>query len=378
MIENVWAKNYRSLKDIQLTLEPLTVLVGENGAGKSNLVDVLRFLSDALLFGLDVTLFQRMGINQLYRWVSEKAETEIEIGISLRQPTLAAQYCLVLGKSNPQRRTGAYEIKAERCVVTQQGKQTEFHIQNGQWLSQPSGISFPILPTSLFLPFMAGLPPFKEVYETLTGMSFYDIRPSVVRGAQPLANPYPLDIKGKNLAAVLFELEQTQKVRVAELTTALTYVLPEISRYVVENIGSHLVIKLQHEMNDHLAPWFELTQESDGTLRILGILTALYQQPARTLIAIEEADIALHPNTIVRLWDELTDASAHSQILLTTHSPELLDLCRAEQLRILEKIDGDTYVGTIDKLQKEIIQEKLASPGQLLKAQGALLRAIGD
>ena len=380
MIEKVWAKNYRSLKDIQLMLEPLTVLVGENGVGKSNLVDVLRFLSGALLFGLDVAVGERMGINQLYRWVSEKVSTEIEIGISLRQPTLVAQYSLVLGKSNPQRRTGAYSVCAERCVVTQQGKQTEFHIQNGQWLSKPAGISFPILPASLFLPFMAGLPPFKEVYETLTGMSFYDIRPSIVRGAQPLAKPYPLDVEGKNLAAALFELEQTQKARVAELTTALTYVLPEISRYVIENIGRHLVIKLQHEMNGDLssAPWFELSQESDGTLRILGILTALYQKPARTLIAIEEPDITLHPNTIVRLWDELTDASAHSQILLTTHSPELLDLCRAEQLRIVEKIDGDTYVGTIDQLQKEIIQEKLASPGQLLKAQGALLRAIGD
>jgi predicted ATPase len=192
-------------------------------------------------------------------------------------------------------------------------------------------------------------------------MSFYDIRPSIVRGAQPLVNPYPLDSQGKNLAATLFELEQTQKRRVAELSTALTYVFPEISRYVVENIGSHLIIKLQHEMNGHLAPWFELTQESDGILRILGILTALYQQPARTLITIEEPDITLHPNTIVRLWDELTDAVAHSKILLTTHSPELLDLCHAEQLRIVEKIDGDTYVGTIDQLQKEIIQEKLAS-----------------
>ena len=150
MIEKVWAKNYRSLKDIQLTLEPLTVLVGENGAGKSNLVDVLRFLSDALLFGLDVAVFQRMGINQLCRWVSEEVETEIELGISLRLPTLEAQYCLVLGKSHPQRRTGAYEVKTERCVVTQQGKQSEFHVQNGQWLSNPAGISFPILPFSPF------------------------------------------------------------------------------------------------------------------------------------------------------------------------------------------------------------------------------------
>jgi predicted ATPase len=122
MIEKVWAKNYRSLKDMQLTFSPLTVLVGENGAGKSNLVDVLRFFSEALLFGLDVALFQRMEINQLYHWESEKVEKEIEIGISLRQPLFSAQYCLVLGKSNPQRRTGAYSVYAERGDSTRQTK----------------------------------------------------------------------------------------------------------------------------------------------------------------------------------------------------------------------------------------------------------------
>jgi hypothetical protein len=55
---------------------------------------------------------------------------------------------------------------------------------------------------------------------------------------------------------------------------------------------------------------------------------------------------------------------------VTTHSPDLLDLCSADQLRVVEKTDGFTRVAEIEETQKQVIQERLFAPGELLRAQG--------
>ena len=111
---------------------------------------------------------------------------------------------------------------------------------------------------------------------------------------------------------------------------------------------------------------------------MLGILMALYQDPSCTLIALEEPELTVHPYIMVRLWDELVDASDRIQIILTTHSPDLLDLCTVEQLRVVEKVEGITYVGLLDERQSRLIQEDRFAPGQVLKALGTLNRAIED
>jgi predicted ATPase len=137
-------------------------------------------------------------------------------------------------------------------------------------------------------------------------------------------------------------------------------------------VGGYLVIDLRHQYADlgESEPWFSLLQESDGTLRILGILAALYQDPPRKLIAIEEPELTIHPGAMSVLWEEIESAAERSQIILTTHSPDLLDMCRAEQLRVVEKVRGITEIGPIAEEQKKIIQQRLFAPGQLLRAHG--------
>jgi predicted ATPase len=197
-------------------------------------------------------------------------------------------------------------------------------------------------------------------------MSFYNVLPNQLTEPQKPANPYPLNERGENLASVLRTLKRKQ-----DLERALARVLGDVLNYRVSQVGGYLVTKLQHEAPEgERAPLFELAQESDGTLRLLGILTALYQDPPRTLIALEEPELTIHPGAISLLWEEITSVTPQTQILLTTHSPDLLDLCKAKQLRVVEKIDGATQVGPIAKDQRRIIRERLFAPGQLLQAQG--------
>ena len=214
------------------------------------------------------------------------------------------------------------------------------------------------------LPLLAALEPYKPIYDQLIGMGFYNILPSQLKEPQKFANPYPLDENGGNFATVLRALKQDSPGVAVELERAIQTVTGDIEGYDVRPVGSYLTARLRHiATNENIAPWFELWQESDGTLRMLGILAALHQHPPRTLIALEEPELAIHPGALALLWEEIVLASLHTQIVITTHSPDLLDMCSAQQLRVVEKVNGVSFIGPVADEQTRIIQKRSGRAG---------------
>ncbi len=370
MINHIWVKNFRSLGDVSVSFEPLTVLVGLNGSGKSNLVNALYFVSDALRNGLDAAIVKRHSMNAIRRWSAKGRPYDVEIGLNIETDTLWGEYSFTLGSE----RRGEYRVKREKCMVGKPGENLPemwFETNNGKRVSHSQELNIPISRTGLVLPLTAGVEPFNELYDFLTGMSFYNIFPNVLGEPQRPANPYPLDEHGENLASVLRELKRHKSAFAPDLETALRNVIDGVNSYQVSQIGGYLITKLHHDAPDgDRAPLFELSQESEGTRRMLGILAALYQDPPRTLIALEEPELTIHPGAMSILWEEIQNAASRSQILVTTHSPDLLDMCTAEQLRVVENLKGITYISSIEEEQRQIIQERLFAPGQLLQAQG--------
>ena len=80
LISAVHARNYRSIGEARLELGPITALVGRNAAGKSNLVDIPRFISDALTRDLDQAISSRGGIEEIRRWSTNRPRN-IEVGL---------------------------------------------------------------------------------------------------------------------------------------------------------------------------------------------------------------------------------------------------------------------------------------------------------
>ena len=113
---------------------------------------------------------------------------------------------------------------------------------------------------------------------------------------------------------------------------------------------------------------------SDGTLRALGILVALFQgnrDPKKRvlLVGIEEPEIALHPAAAGVLLDALREAADKTQIIITSHSPDLLDDkdLDPESILAVEAYDGITVVAHVNEAGMSVLHDRLYTTGELLR-----------
>jgi predicted ATPase len=120
----------------------------------------------------------------------------------------------------------------------------------------------------------------------------------------------------------------------------------------------------------------DLSQESDGFRRFYAHLLALYQRPPKQTLIFEHPEDGIHPGALSLLAEEFKSApqQGRGQVILTTHSPELLDHFDAEQIRVVELAGFRTSIGLVSSEQKEAIHEKLLDPGELLTVDPARMQ----
>lgn len=376
-IRRLVVENYRSLGQIDITLEPLSVLVGANGAGKTNLLDALRFLRDAVTRTLEVAIADRRGMAGIRRRELTGMLHAMHIQLFLEGPRWAGEYGFTISSG----RQESYRITWEKLSVQRDGTVTTLETKDGRWLQWPStdeqeievaadqlaiptaGLLFPNLVQLLF-------PSLMDMFHFIGSMSFYTFGSDQYRLPQPPADPYPLDENGRNLASALRSLKETNRHR--DLVEALGKVTPGIADFTVQQLGGYLVTRLLHAPAGpaDAVPSFELEFESAGTLHALAILAALYQDPPRSLIALEEPDSTLHEPALGVLADVLREASLRSQVIITTHSPELVSRLPIDRLRIVENRSGVTAIGPISDVQRAAVSEQLFSSGELMRIEG--------
>ncbi|HEX8674204.1 MAG TPA: AAA family ATPase, partial [Longimicrobium sp.] len=108
---------------------------------------------------------------------------------------------------------------------------------------------------------------------------------------------------------------------------------------------------------------------SEGTLRVLGFLLAVYQPHIPSVLIIEEPEANIHPAAAEVVTSVLVDASHRSQVLITTHSAETLDHddLSDDVFRVVVKDNGRTTIAPVALAAREAIREHLYSPGELLR-----------
>ena len=368
LVTRVVLRNYKSIGACDVRLCPLSILVGPNGSGKSNFVDSLRFIADSLRYSLDHALRDRGGINEVRRRSSgHPTHFTIRIEFQLHAGQFG-HYAFSIGAKR-----GAYVVAQEECEIRSRAAGTAcYRIKDGE-LVHGSFQPAPAVPKDrLFLVHVSGIDAFRPLYDALSSMGFYNLNPDCIREPQP---PDPGDLlnrDGSNLSSVLAKMIDHSPDLKRRVEEYLAQVVPGVLAVNPKAVGPREILEFKQAVKGAQYPWrFLATNMSDGTLRALGVLVALFQVPTSRdrLIAIEEPEIALHPAAAGVLTDGLRDASTHSQVLITSHSPDLLDDAAIHHSEILAVIseDGNTEIGPLDEAGRSALGDHLYTAGELLR-----------
>ena len=211
----------------------------------------------------------------------------------------------------------------------------------------------------------------KAFNECINNSSFYTLNPADLRQPQQVVKASPFDEKGRNMAAVLRNLiRDDDESSWPSMRFALRQAVAGFKNIEVESVGGYLATKLIYKIDAGPSRSSYLGQESDGTIRMLGLLAALYQEPSQPFISVEEPEANIHPGALAILAGVIDEASLRSQVLVTTHSPDMLDHLPVESFIVVEKLGDTTQVGPLDASQIVSVRKRLFTPGELFRMEG--------
>lgn len=376
---------FRSLASEEIGLDNPTFLVGRNGAGKSNLADAFSFIAEAMAAPLQ-TVFDRRGG---YRAVASRGELSqqphegLGVVVELRDISVLGKLQATYGFILQPHGDDGFEVHREVCKVTQEdGSVSGFTRSETGFSSNPAvDIREPVeehgelvlKPSvehdALALPLVAGHHPFREVHDVLSGMRVYKIDPHVLQGPQSPDEGRRLLANGSNAASVLKRLGRHFPEELPNVRDLLAAIVPSMKDVSPTMHGNKLSLEFTQQLNTDVVA-FDAADMSDGTLRALGLITAVYQRPTPPIVVIEEPELTMHPGALGAILDLLQHASERMQVVVTTHSPDILDARWIEDrhLRLLEWEDGKTRVSRISDATRDILADGVMCAGELLRS----------
>lgn len=368
-LKRVILRNYKSIADCDVKLSPLTYLVGANGSGKSNFLDALHLVRDALNGSLDNAINERGGLSEVLRKSSDHP-THFGIRLEFHLPDgQDGHYAFAVGAMPG----GGYQVQQEECSIGAAGKGPYFRLEKGQLLKS-SEATFPaVTPDRLALVSASGLAAFRPAFDALISMGFYNMNLKIIRELQKPQDGRLLKPAGENLASVIGHLYRANPGAIQIIEEYLHAVVPSVQGVQREAVGPMETLSFRQDMAGAKHPWnFSAQNMSDGTLRALGILTALFQgntDHSPSIIGIEEPETALHPAASAALREALERASEHMQIIVTSHSPDLLDDAKItpEEILVVVSEEGATRIAPLADGSQTAIRDHLCSAGELLR-----------
>ncbi|MDE0398636.1 MAG: AAA family ATPase [Candidatus Poribacteria bacterium] len=342
-IESLRVKNYRALQDIELKqLKPLTVFLGANGSGKSTLFDVFAFLSECFTVRLGSAWNKRGGLKELRtRGCDGPIEFELKYREKPKSPIITYHLSIDEGTKGP-----VVETEWLQWRRGSRGRHTRFldfhrgvgsviagetpdkeNEQINEQLDDPSALA-----ANMFGQ-LARHPRVSAFRRFITDWHLSNLSTDATRQATNDGPQKRLSTTGDNLPNVIQYLQERYPERLEKIISILSNRVPRL-----EKVDTELMMSGRRQLKIKDAPFDQpilAKFASDGTLKLLSYLTLFHDRQPPQLIGIEEPENYLHPRLLTDLVGECLEVSMFSQLIITTHSPRLVNELSAEEVWVL-------------------------------------------
>jgi predicted ATPase len=381
VLKSVRLQNFKSFQDVRVNLGVRNVLVGPNMSGKSNFVEAFRFLRRVAFFpepGVWGLANAFPGGFHEFTWKGEDSNLII---ITLEGATAEADWRYEIAIVGDER--GFIRVQDERLTLSLLGQSHELIVSRDGQRSLVNRDDRVVL---------SGIDPSRAAIEfevpdwdgsflrkSIAWCYFYRLLPQHMRNVNPAAAAPFLKENGDNLSSWLMQMQTKYSEAFAKIQQVCRDVLPGFVDLFTSPTQQATVFVGSRE--EHLKRPLSMWEMSDGELAFVALLSLIYG-PAELgagLYCIEEPENHLHPRlieTLIELLRQVQDelgASGSAQIIVTTHSPYLVDKVSLDELIVFEKRQGATVVTyPKDKAHlRELLQNEELGLGDLFYS-GAL------
>jgi predicted ATPase len=397
MIKRIRVQNFKSLRDVDLEFGTRNVLVGPNMSGKSNIIDVFRFLRSVVVaspgFRALQQAFQQSGGYGEVLWKGTAADpTASQVSIEVEGTTPPS----VPFPSSPRPAGFSYRlaVSADRWGnVKVQEERLTLHDGDNRWdaiksekgersLLKPDGTRITGLgdPSSTAIEQQIIDWQGNPVRQAFASSRFYRLVPALAKTApNPSAAVPSLNEAGENLASWLMTIQTQYKDSFARVEMAMRDAFPEIESLFTSPTQQSTVFVSSRER--FLRRPTSVFHMSDGEIAFLSLLSLIYAPPelGAPLFCIEEPENYLHPRLLEMLVQLLSQRQnelperERATVIISTHSPLLVDQCGLDEIIVVEKHEGATVcTRPNDKAYlKELLEKKEMGLGNLFYS-GAL------
>ena len=368
-IQKLTLRNFRSIRNETVTFANPLFLVGRNSSGKSNFVDALAFLAECMTTPLQSVIEQWGGLARICHFQTP-----------LDAPSVYFHVDYQLGKNQEQQGVYAFALRItpqrnfvvsfEHCSLSGADENPVwFNRREDAFTTNISGIRPVLSPQALAMPLLGGTQDLSAVYQSLAAMKLYRLQPEQVGGIQGQTSTTTLKFDGSNITSVLLHLSELKQGKFARVRELLHSVVPGVSPLEPSFSHGQSILLVEQDLPNSKAV-LEASVMSTGTLYALGLVVVALQEPAPSIIIIEEPELNIHPGALEAIADIINVAAQRTQVVVTTHSPDLLDAkwLEPQNLRVVEWEKGATHISELGEAPVKALQQHLMGAGELLRA----------
>ena len=357
MITRIEAKQYRCFKSVNQELGPFHVLVGPNGSGKSVFLDIIAFLGTYVSEGLEVAVEQRT--ENFHDLVWGREGNCFELAIEARRPrktSLAFEHSTI-----------RYELGVKIDSSSDQLRLTKENVIFS--FDDPAHRAERSNPRPHFRHERDHVAEF-QAFKWLDKLLSEDVRSVVLdskslRAPSPPAKGNPQIIDGANLARLVVQLQDESQEKFDRWLAHVQTALPDLDsiRSILRPEDRHRYLMVKYKNRVEAPSWVI----SDGTLRLLAFTILAYLPASPGIYLVEEPENGVHPTALETIYQSLSSIY-DGQVLVTSHSPVLLNLASPEELLCFQKtpegpeiIRGDRHPALQDWKREVSISDLFAA-----------------